>query len=95
MKDNRKILHGVVIGDRTITDPDELQKVMTPEMQKRFEDAGSIEGDWKKGKSKTATDENDLSQKTVPELKEMAVAKGIEGADSMKKAELIDALNKE
>jgi large subunit ribosomal protein L21 len=36
----------------------------------------------------------DLSKKTVVELKEMAKAKGISGISSMKKADLIEALNK-
>ncbi|NNE01940.1 MAG: 50S ribosomal protein L21 [Eudoraea sp.] len=36
----------------------------------------------------------DLSKNTVAELKEMAKAKGIEGISSMKKADLIAALNK-
>ena len=36
----------------------------------------------------------DISKLTVAELKEMAVANGIEGATSMKKAELIEALSK-
>ncbi|WP_340077228.1 50S ribosomal protein L21 [Leptobacterium sp. I13] len=36
----------------------------------------------------------DLSKKTVAELKEMAKAKGIQGISSMKKADLIAALNK-
>ena len=36
----------------------------------------------------------DLSSKTVAELKEMAKAKGITGISSMKKADLIKALNK-
>ncbi len=36
----------------------------------------------------------DLSKKTVAELKEMAKAKGISGISSMKKADLIEALNK-
>lgn len=36
----------------------------------------------------------DISKMTVAELKEMAAAQGIEGATSMKKAELIEALSK-
>ena len=36
----------------------------------------------------------DISKLTVAELKEMAVANGIEGATSMKKAELLEALSK-
>jgi large subunit ribosomal protein L21 len=40
-----------------------------------------------------ADDTQDLSKKTVAELKEMAKAKGIEGISSMKKADLIAALS--
>ena len=42
---------------------------------------------------KKATASDDLSSKTVAELKEMAKAKGIEGISSMKKADLIAALS--
>nr|WP_299170956.1 50S ribosomal protein L21 [uncultured Allomuricauda sp.] len=47
----------------------------------------------KKAAPKKAAAE-DLSGKTVAELKEMAKAKGISGISSMKKADLIEALNK-
>lgn len=39
-------------------------------------------------------DSADISKLSVAELKEMATANGIEGATSMKKAELIEALSK-
>ena len=41
---------------------------------------------------KKAEKTEDLSKKTVAELREMAKAKGIEGISTMKKAELLDAL---
>lgn len=41
-----------------------------------------------------ATNEGDLSSKTVAELKEMAKNAGLSGYTSMKKAELIEALSK-
>lgn len=43
---------------------------------------------------KTTKTENDLSSKTVTELKSLAKDKGIEGYTTMKKAELIAALEK-
>ena len=41
-----------------------------------------------------AEDKEDLSKKTVAELKEMAKAEGIEGYSKLKKSELLEILNK-
>lgn len=48
----------------------------------------------KKATKKVDAPSNDLSSKTVAELKEMAKAQGIEGISSMKKADLVAALSK-
>ena len=48
----------------------------------------------KEEKVETKEEKNDLTKLTVAELREMAKKANIEGATTMKKAELIEALNK-
>jgi len=48
----------------------------------------------KEDKKEVKAEKEDLSKKTVAELKEMAKAKKIEGYSKLKKAELIEVLNK-
>ena len=48
----------------------------------------------KEDKKEVKAEKEDLSKKTVAELKEMAKAKNIEGYSKLKKAELIEVLNK-
>ena len=45
-----------------------------------------------KVETETKTESNDLSSKTVAELKALAKEKGIEGYTTMKKADLLNAL---
>ena len=47
-----------------------------------------------KAEKESSVESTDISKLTVAELREMAKANGIEGAATMKKAELVEALNK-
>lgn len=75
---NRKML-----SELAIQDMNEFNKLV--EVAKKALENGKIE-------TETKTESNDLSSKTVAELKALAKEKGIEGYTTMKKADLLNAL---
>ena len=75
---NRKML-----SELAIQDMNEFNKLV--EVAKKALENGKVE-------TETKTESNDLSSKTVAELKALAKEKGIEGYTTMKKADLLNAL---
>ena len=75
---NRKML-----SELAIQDMNEFNKLL--EVAKKAVENGKVE-------TETKTESNDLSSKTVAELKALAKEKGIEGYTTMKKADLLNAL---
>lgn len=75
---NRKML-----SELAIQDMNEFNKLV--EVAKKALGNGKVE-------TETKTESNDLSSKTVAELKALAKEKGIEGYKTMKKADLLNAL---
>ena len=75
---NRKML-----SELAIQDMNEFNKLV--EVAKKALENGKAE-------TETKTESNDLSSKTVAELKALAKEKGIEGYTTMKKADLLNAL---
>lgn len=75
---NRKML-----SELAIQDMNEFNKLV--EVAKKALENGKVE-------TETKTESNDLSSKTVAELKALAKEKGIEGYTTMKKEDLLNAL---
>ena len=82
---------------------EEIKSEAKPVKEEKKETKKTVKKESKKEEKKEAVkketkkttkkeEKEDLSSKTVAELKEMAKAKGIEGYSKLKKAELIDAL---
>ena len=72
-----------MLSELAIQDMNEFNKLV--EVAKKALENGKVE-------TETKTESNDLSSKTVAELKALAKEKGIEGYTTMKKADLLNAL---
>ena len=76
-----------------VTEDESAEEVKESKKEEKTEEVKEEKKPTKKvAKEETKEEKEDLSSKTVAELKEMAKAKGIEGYTKLKKAELIDAL---
>ena len=89
---NRKMLSEVAIDDpKTFS---ELVKTAKSALEGKLAAPKKVEAKKETVKKETVKKEEkeDLSKKTVAELRELAKAKKVEGFSTMKKAELLDAL---
>ena len=88
---NRKMLSEIAIDDPASFS--ELVKTAKSALEGKLAAPKKVEAKKETVKKETKKEEKeDLSKKTVAELRELAKAKKIEGFSTMKKAELLDAL---
>ena len=88
---NRKMLSEIAIDDPASFS--ELVKTAKSALEGKLAAPKKVEAKKETVKKETKKEEKeDLSKKTVAELRELAKAKKVEGFSTMKKAELLDAL---
>ncbi len=85
---NRKMLSEIAIND-----PKAFKNLVEVAKSGKVKES-KVEKNTKEEKETVKNEDKDLSKLTVSELREMAKDKDVEGYSAMKKAELIEALNK-